>query len=46
MGYEKVISGRGGMESWEAVGGPIERGSDVSAGPRIKETEWAHAGGS
>jgi hydroxyacylglutathione hydrolase len=46
VGYDKAISGRGGMEAWEMVGGPVERGSDVTAGPRVKETEWAHAGGS
>ncbi len=46
IGYRNTVSGRGGMESWEAAGGPVERGSDETAGPRVKETEWAHAGGS
>ena len=46
MGYRNAVSGKGGVDGWQASGGPVERSSDAAAGPRIKETEWAHAGGS
>lgn len=46
MGYRNALSGRGGMEAWEVAGGPVVRTRDASTGPRVKETEWAHAGGS
>jgi hydroxyacylglutathione hydrolase len=45
MGYNHVASGRGGMEAWLASGRSVERSDEVPTGPRVKETEWAHAGG-
>lgn len=46
MGYRNAVSGRGGMDAWLARDGKVERHDGVPTGPRIRETEWAHAGGS
>lgn len=45
VGYGQAVSGRGGTDAWVASGGPLERTDDTPAGPRVRETEWAHAGG-
>ena len=45
MGFSNVTSVRDGTEGWRAEGKPLE-GVTATApqGPRIIETEWAHAG--
>lgn len=45
-GYERVWSLAGGTEGWRAGGRPTEGSGTAGTGPRIVETEWAHAGGS
>jgi hydroxyacylglutathione hydrolase len=45
MGYTNVVSGRGGMDAWLSSGRPVERSGTAVEGPRVRETEWAHAGG-
>ncbi|HEX6506040.1 MAG TPA: MBL fold metallo-hydrolase [Chloroflexota bacterium] len=46
MGFEQAASAEGGMDAWLAAGKPIRRGEMDTGAPRIKESEWAHAGGS
>jgi hydroxyacylglutathione hydrolase len=43
-GFERVSSLRGGTEAWAKAGGAVDRAETQDAGPRIVETEWAHAG--
>jgi rhodanese-related sulfurtransferase len=43
-GFERVSSLRGGTDGWVRAGGAVERTETLDGGPRIVETEWAHAG--
>ncbi len=45
MGYERVMSLRGGVTAWEDAGRPLERDRDGGPPRTIVETEWMHAGG-
>jgi glyoxylase-like metal-dependent hydrolase (beta-lactamase superfamily II)/rhodanese-related sulfurtransferase len=45
LGFEDVISVRGGTGEWIDGGRPVAYGEATATGPRIVETEWAHAGG-
>ncbi len=45
MGFEDVISVRGGTGEWINSGREVVRGEVTDTGPRIVETEWAHGGG-
>jgi glyoxylase-like metal-dependent hydrolase (beta-lactamase superfamily II)/rhodanese-related sulfurtransferase len=44
IGYTHVVSVRGGTEAWQAAGNDLALGDKVGSGPKIVETEWAHAG--
>jgi glyoxylase-like metal-dependent hydrolase (beta-lactamase superfamily II)/rhodanese-related sulfurtransferase len=44
MGYEDVVSIKGGTVAWRDSGRPIEIEESSGDAPRIVETEWAHAG--
>jgi glyoxylase-like metal-dependent hydrolase (beta-lactamase superfamily II)/rhodanese-related sulfurtransferase len=43
-GFERVSSLRGGTDAWVRAGRPVEQSDEPHEGPRIVETEWAHAG--
>jgi hydroxyacylglutathione hydrolase len=43
-GFERIVSLRGGTDAWVKAGLPVERAELDGLGPRIVETEWAHAG--
>ena len=45
VGFDDIASVRGGTGEWISSGRPIAYGEATSTGPRIVETEWAHAGG-
>lgn len=45
-GYSGVTSLRGGTEGWRGAGHPTVGSKTAMSGPRIVETEWAHAGAS
>jgi glyoxylase-like metal-dependent hydrolase (beta-lactamase superfamily II)/rhodanese-related sulfurtransferase len=45
VGFDDVASVRGGTAEWISAGRPVAGGDAVGPGPRIVETEWAHAGG-
>jgi rhodanese-related sulfurtransferase len=44
-GIENVLSVKGGTDAWRAAGKPLAVGETDATQPRIKETDWAHAGG-
>jgi hydroxyacylglutathione hydrolase len=44
MGYGNVASVAGGTGAWIAGGNPIECEETNADAPRIRESEWAHAG--
>ncbi|MEZ4506843.1 MAG: MBL fold metallo-hydrolase [Thermomicrobiales bacterium] len=44
MGFEHVSSLAGGVSGWLEDGREIEVGVEIPDGPRVIETEWAHAG--
>ncbi len=44
VGYESVASLSGGTDAWVELGLPTEGSGQLADGPRIVETEWAHAG--
>ena len=45
VGYQAVVSVRGGTEAWQASGRPVETEQLAPGAHRIVETEWMHAGG-
>ena len=45
MGFEQVGSVSGGTAAWSEAGKPLDEGEHDEQGPRVIETEWAHAGG-
>jgi hypothetical protein len=45
VGFQRVVSVRGGTEAWRAAGKPLNVGDSDPDAPRVVETEWAHAGG-
>lgn len=46
LGYDQVVSVRGGTEAWRAAGKPVAFEDTSLAKARITESEWTHAGGS
>jgi glyoxylase-like metal-dependent hydrolase (beta-lactamase superfamily II)/rhodanese-related sulfurtransferase len=44
LGYDDVVSLRGGTQAWIDAGRPIEYGDTSVAKPTISESEWTHAG--
>ncbi|HEX5503282.1 MAG TPA: MBL fold metallo-hydrolase, partial [Thermomicrobiales bacterium] len=44
-GYDAVVNVGGGTAAWQASDRPLEQGELLADGPRIIESEWAHAGG-
>jgi hydroxyacylglutathione hydrolase len=44
-GYDAVMSVGGGTAAWQTSSRPLEQGELRTDGPRIIESEWAHAGG-
>ncbi|MGH2443817.1 MAG: MBL fold metallo-hydrolase [Chloroflexota bacterium] len=47
VGFGQVADVSGGTNAWIQAGLPVEKEGDGAAGgPRVVETEWAHAGGS
>jgi rhodanese-related sulfurtransferase len=44
MGFDAVMSVRGGTEAWRAASHPVAQGEAAREQPRIAESEWAHAG--
>jgi glyoxylase-like metal-dependent hydrolase (beta-lactamase superfamily II)/rhodanese-related sulfurtransferase len=44
VGFERVMSVRGGTGAWRAEGRPIEASAAGVEQPRITESEWTHAG--
>ena len=45
MGFDNVISIKGGTEGWRAAGGPLDLGDTSTSRPRVLESQWTHAGG-
>ncbi|MDQ2741059.1 MAG: MBL fold metallo-hydrolase [Chloroflexota bacterium] len=45
MGYQSIVSVRGGTSAWLESGRPVEGCGDTETGREIVETEWMHAGG-
>jgi glyoxylase-like metal-dependent hydrolase (beta-lactamase superfamily II)/rhodanese-related sulfurtransferase len=43
MGYERVVSVRGGTAAWREAGKPVEAKAAAEP-PQVTESEWAHAG--
>src|SRR5262249_17359401 len=46
VGFEQAASVGGGIVAWRAAGQPVDVGDAAGTGPRIVESEWAHAGAS
>ena len=44
VGFTDIVNVAGGTNAWLAAGRPVERLAAGLPGPRIVETEWAHAG--
>jgi rhodanese-related sulfurtransferase len=44
MGVVRVVSVRGGTQSWQSAGKPVALGDTSVAKPKIAESEWTHAG--
>jgi glyoxylase-like metal-dependent hydrolase (beta-lactamase superfamily II)/rhodanese-related sulfurtransferase len=44
QGFEEVSSLAGGTDAWWRAGQPLDTSEVSATGPRIVETEWAHAG--
>jgi glyoxylase-like metal-dependent hydrolase (beta-lactamase superfamily II)/rhodanese-related sulfurtransferase len=44
MGFEHVISVRGGTDAWLAADKPVSLGDADVEKPRVTESQWAHAG--
>lgn len=43
-GFTSVSSLTGGVTAWQTAGRPVERDANATSGPKVVETEWAHAG--
>jgi glyoxylase-like metal-dependent hydrolase (beta-lactamase superfamily II)/rhodanese-related sulfurtransferase len=44
MGYEQVVSVKGGTQAWRAAAKPLAEGEPAAIPARIVETAWTHAG--
>ena len=44
VGYDDVMSVRGGTQAWVDGGLPVSLGDTTLAKPTIRESEWTHAG--
>ena len=44
-GFTNVMSVKGGTDAWRAASNPLATGAISGDLPRIKESEWTHAGG-
>jgi rhodanese-related sulfurtransferase len=46
VGFDRVVSLRGGTEAWRGAGRPVAAESAIAAAnaPRVIESEWTHAG--
>jgi hydroxyacylglutathione hydrolase len=43
-GFDQVASVQGGTDAWRTAGHPVETEAGAAEGPRVVESEWAHAG--
>ncbi len=44
VGFEQVVSVRGGTEAWQTAGFPVDYDDRASGPSRVKESAWTHAG--
>ncbi len=45
MGYDNIANVRGGTAAWRDSGNPLSVEEMSADAPRVRESEWAHAGG-